>query len=158
MSKESIAVRRENVPAWFPRGLTLLQDPTLNKGTAFTERERDVLGLQGLLPPHVCSQDEQAARVLENFRRLPTPLEQYIFMTSLHDRNEALFFRIVTDQPGRDDAHHLHADRRLGLPEVRAHLPAPARGVRHRQRSRPREDAAAQLAAPRRGDDRRHRR
>ena len=99
MSKESIAVRRENVPAWFPRGLTLLQDPTLNKGTAFTERERDVLGLQGLLPPHVCSQDEQAARVLENFRRLPTPLEQYIFMTSLHDRNEALFFRIVTDHP-----------------------------------------------------------
>ncbi len=99
MSKDPIAVRREHVPAWFPRGLTLLQDPTLNKGTAFTDRERDVLGLQGLLPPHVCSQDEQAARVLENFRRLPTPLEQYIFMTSLHDRNEALFFRIVTDHP-----------------------------------------------------------
>ena len=99
MSKEPIATRREHVPAWFPRGLTLLQDPTLNKGTAFTALERDVLGLQGLLPPHVCSQDEQAARVLENFRRLPTPLEQYIFMTSLHDRNEALFFRIVTDHP-----------------------------------------------------------
>jgi len=99
MSKEPIATRRDHVPAWFPRGLTLLQDPTLNKGTAFTALERDVLGLQGLLPPHVCSQDEQAARVLENFRRLPTPLEQYIFMTSLHDRNEALFFRIVTDHP-----------------------------------------------------------
>lgn len=99
MSHPPIAIRHEHVPAWFPRGLTLLQDPTLNKGTAFTDRERDVLGLQGLLPPHVCSQEEQAARVLENFRRLPTPLEKYIFMTSLHDRNEALFFRIVTDNP-----------------------------------------------------------
>ncbi len=99
MSKDSIALRREHVPAWFPRGLALLQDPTLNKGTAFTAQEREVLGLQGLLPPHVCSQEEQAARVLGNFRRLPTPLEKYIFMSSLHDRNEALFFRIVTDHP-----------------------------------------------------------
>ena len=64
MSKDSIALRREHVPAWFPRGLALLQDPTLNKGTAFTAQEREVLGLQGLLPPHVCSQEEQAARVL----------------------------------------------------------------------------------------------
>ena len=86
-------------PPWFPRGVTLLHEPALNKGTAFSEAERDVLGLKGLLPPHVCSQDEQVARVLENFRRLPSTLEQYIFMTSLHDRNEALFFRVVTDHP-----------------------------------------------------------
>ncbi|HEX7441184.1 MAG TPA: NAD-dependent malic enzyme [Caldimonas sp.] len=84
---------------WFPRGVTLLHDPELNKGTAFNEAERDVLGLKGLLPPHVCSQEEQVARVLENFHRLPSPLEQYIFMASLHDRNEALFFRIVTEHP-----------------------------------------------------------
>jgi malate dehydrogenase (oxaloacetate-decarboxylating)(NADP+) len=87
------------VPAWFPRGLTLLHEPSLNKGTAFNEAERDLLGLHGLLPPHVCSQDEQVARVLENFHRLPSALEQYIFMTALHDRNEALFFRVVTDNP-----------------------------------------------------------
>ena len=87
------------VPAWFPRGLMLLHEPSLNKGTAFTEAERDLLGLHGLLPPHVCSQDEQVARVLENFHRLPSALEKYIFMTALHDRNEALFFRVVADNP-----------------------------------------------------------
>ena len=90
---------REQVPAWFPRGIALLHDPTLNKGTAFSHAERDLLGLTGLLPPHVATQDEQVARVLENFHRLSTPLEKYIFLTSLHDRNEALFFRVVTDNP-----------------------------------------------------------
>ena len=62
------------LPEWFPRGASLLRDPTLNKGTAFTDQERDVLGLRGLLPAHVCTQDEQLARALENFRRLQTPL------------------------------------------------------------------------------------
>jgi len=84
---------------WFPRGITLLQNPELNKGTAFSKAERDVLGLTGLLPPHVCSQEEQVDRVLGNLRRLDNPLEKYIFMASLHDRNEALFFRIVTENP-----------------------------------------------------------
>ena len=82
---------------WFPRGTTLLHDPGLNKGTAFTVAERDALGLRGLLPPRVTSQGEQVARVLGNLRRLGDPLEKYIFMASLHDRNEALFFRIVTE-------------------------------------------------------------
>jgi malate dehydrogenase (oxaloacetate-decarboxylating)(NADP+) len=90
---------RTRVPAWFPRGMALLHDPTLNKGTAFSEAERDSLGLRGLLPPHVCTQEEQVARVLENFRRLPTPLDRYVFLAGLHDRNEALFFRIVVDHP-----------------------------------------------------------
>ena len=99
MPNEQNATRRQRVPTWFPRGLALLHDPALNKGTAFTAQERDLLGLHGLLPPHVCTQQEQVARVLENFRRLPSPLEQYIFMASLHDRNEALFFRIVIENP-----------------------------------------------------------
>ncbi len=86
-------------PAWLPHGLSLLREPTLNKGTAFTETERDALGLRGLLPPHVCSQEEQEARVLENFRRKSTNLEKYIDLNALHDRNEALFFRIVIDNP-----------------------------------------------------------
>ena len=79
------------------RGLAVLQDPTLNKGTAFTERERDALGLRGLLPPHVLSQDEQAERVMKYMRQLPNDLEKYIALNALHDRNETLFFRIVCD-------------------------------------------------------------
>jgi len=90
---------RTGVPAWFPRGVALLRDPTLNKGTAFTGAERDALGLRGLLPPHVHSQDEQAERVLENFRRKSSDLEKFIDLAALHDRNEALFFRIVVDHP-----------------------------------------------------------
>ena len=80
-----------------PRGFAVLQDPTLNKGTAFTERERDALGLRGLLPPHVLSQDEQAERVMKYMRQLPNDLEKYIALNALHDRNETLFFRIVCD-------------------------------------------------------------
>ena len=62
------------LPDWFPRGAALLRDPTLNKGTAFTAAEREALGLRGLLPPQVGTQDLQANRVLENIRRLQTPL------------------------------------------------------------------------------------
>jgi malate dehydrogenase (oxaloacetate-decarboxylating)(NADP+) len=80
-------------------GLALLQNPALNKGTAFTEVERDTFCLRGLLPPRVFTQEEQLARVLENFRRKPTPLEKYIDLANLHDRNEALFFRLLIDYP-----------------------------------------------------------
>lgn len=82
-----------------PRGIALLRDPRWNKGTAFTARERDLLGLRGLLPPHVGTQEEQVARVLENFRRLDSPLSRYILLEALLDRNEALFFRVITDYP-----------------------------------------------------------
>jgi len=87
------------LPDWFPRGAALLRDPTLNKGTAFTAAEREALGLRGLLPPQVGTQDLQADRVLENIRRLQTPLSKYILLESLQDRNEALFFRVITDHP-----------------------------------------------------------
>ena len=80
-----------------PRGMALLHDPIYNKGTAFTEKERDALGVRGLLPAHVLSQDEQAERALEHIRRQPSDLEKYIELNALHDRNEALFFRLVSD-------------------------------------------------------------
>ena len=79
------------------RGLCILQDPVRNKGTAFTDSERDALGLRGLLPPRVHTQPEQVARVLENVRRQSTDLDKYMSLTSLHDRNETLFFRLVMD-------------------------------------------------------------
>jgi malate dehydrogenase (oxaloacetate-decarboxylating)(NADP+) len=80
-----------------PRGVALLRDPLLNKGTGFTEQERDALGLRGLLPAHVLSMEQQAERVLANLRRLPNDLEKYVALNALHDRNEALFFRVVVD-------------------------------------------------------------
>ena len=80
-----------------PRGLALLRDPLLNKGTAFTERERDALGIRGLLPPHVLSQREQAERTVGHIRQQPSDLEKYIELNALHDRNESLFFRVVAD-------------------------------------------------------------
>jgi malate dehydrogenase (oxaloacetate-decarboxylating)(NADP+) len=80
-----------------PTGLEMLHDPTLNKGTAFTDEEREVLGLRGLLPPRVNTQDEQAMRVMENFRRKPDDLERYIQLMSLQGRCENLFYRVVMD-------------------------------------------------------------
>jgi malate dehydrogenase (oxaloacetate-decarboxylating)(NADP+) len=79
------------------RGAVLLHDPVLNKGTAFTRAERLALGLEGLLPPQVCTIEEQVARVLENYRRKTTDLDRYLHLMSLHDRNETLFFRVVVD-------------------------------------------------------------
>ena len=87
------------LPEWFPRGVALLRDPALNKGTAFTGPERDALGLRGLLPPHVCTQEDQVARVLGNFHRLQTPLAKYILIEALQDRNEALFYRLIMENP-----------------------------------------------------------
>ena len=81
------------------RGVDVLRDPALNRGTAFTEAERDALKLRGLLPPHVATQADQVARVLENFRRKSTDLEKFIDLAALHDRNEALFFRVLMDHP-----------------------------------------------------------
>ena len=80
-----------------PHGMALLRDPLLNKGTACTEQERDALGLRGLLPAHVLSMQAQAERVMTNLRRLPNDLEKYVALNGLHDRNEALFFRVVAD-------------------------------------------------------------
>ncbi len=77
--------------------MALLRDPLLNKGTAFSEAERDALGLRGFLPAHVLSMAEQVDRVLVNLRSLPSDLDKYIALNALHDRNEALFFRVVCD-------------------------------------------------------------
>lgn len=79
------------------RGVDLLHDPHLNKGTAFTEAERDALGLRGLLPPHVATQEQQVERILETVRHKSSDLERYIYLISLLERNESLFYRVVVD-------------------------------------------------------------
>ena len=78
-------------------GVDLLHDPKLNKGTAFTEEERDKLALRGLLPPRIFTGKEQSKRVLENFHNKTDDLEKYIYMVALQDRNETLFYRTVID-------------------------------------------------------------
>ena len=77
------------------RGVRILHDPIRNKGTAFTEDERDKLGLRGLLPPRVHTMAEQELRVLGNIRAKPTDLERYLYLIALQDRNENLFYRVV---------------------------------------------------------------
>ena len=78
-------------------GVDLLHDPKLNKGTAFTEEERDKLALRGLLPPRIFTGEEQSKRILENFHNKTDDLEKYIYMVALQDRNETLFYRTVID-------------------------------------------------------------
>jgi malate dehydrogenase (oxaloacetate-decarboxylating)(NADP+) len=77
--------------------MNYLHDPALNKGTAFSEEERDKLGLWGLLPPGVNTMEEQVLRVMGNYNRKTTDLEKYIFLVALQDRNQTLFYRVLTD-------------------------------------------------------------
>ncbi|HXZ22109.1 MAG TPA: NAD-dependent malic enzyme [Pseudolabrys sp.] len=93
--RQQAKIRSEETDS--PHGVALLRDPMLNKGTAFTEQERDALGLRGLLPAHVLTMEAQAQRVMTNLRQLPNDLEKYVALNGLHDRNEALFFRVVCD-------------------------------------------------------------
>src|ERR1043165_9689806 len=78
-------------------GHLLLDNPMLNKGSAFSEEERREVGLLGLLPPHSSTIDEQLARTFENYKRKETDLERYIFLVSLQDRNETLFYRLLKE-------------------------------------------------------------
>ena len=77
-------------------GYELLNDPLLNKGTAFTEAERDAFDLHGLLPPHVAELDYQVTRRLNAFRGLGSDLQKYTFLRGLQDTNETLFYALLT--------------------------------------------------------------
>ena len=88
------AVHPRSVPVALT-GRELLESPLLNKGSAFTLEERRELGLLGLLPPHVSAPEEQLARTYENFRRKTSDIERYIFLASLQDRNETLFYMLL---------------------------------------------------------------
>jgi len=77
-------------------GYELLNDPLLNKGTAFTDAERDVFDLHGLLPPYVTTLDLQVERRLDAFRGPGTDLQKYIFLRGTQDTNETLFYALLT--------------------------------------------------------------
>src|SRR3990170_2659758 len=77
------------------RGRRLLRHPMYNKGTAFTRDERTALGLEGLLPDAVSTLDQQLERVHRNIMKKEDPLERYIGLASLQDRNEVLFYKLL---------------------------------------------------------------
>lgn len=77
-------------------GHHLLSDSLLNKGTAFTEQERDEFELHGLLPPRVATLDEQVSRRLQVLRSFATDLERYSFLRELQDTNETVFYALLT--------------------------------------------------------------
>jgi malate dehydrogenase (oxaloacetate-decarboxylating) len=79
------------------RGYSVLTDPWLNKGTAFTESERAALGLTGLLPSRVLTLDQQAERAYSQCSQQASALDKNVYLTALHDRNEVLFYRVLTD-------------------------------------------------------------
>src|SRR6202140_4003518 len=77
-------------------GYELLNNPVLNKGTAFTDVERDAFDLHGLLPPHVAELDYQVMRRLDAFRKLGSDMQKYVFLRGLQDTNETLFYALLT--------------------------------------------------------------
>ena len=79
------------------RGLAVLNSPLLNKGTAFTAEERNALGLTGLLPPDISTLEAQVKRAYIQYERLPDALSRNIYLTTLHDRNEVLFYRLFSE-------------------------------------------------------------
>lgn len=83
------------------RGIDLLRDSVHNKSTAFTEAERETFGLSGLLPSGVDSVDTQVKRVLQQLGDKPTDLERYIYLISLLDNDEMLFYKVITSDPAR---------------------------------------------------------
>src|SRR5204862_583559 len=101
-----------------PPGVDPLRHAALNKGTAFTVAERDALGLHGLLPPRVCTMEEQIVRVMENLRRKESPLEKYIFLTALQGPEPDALLPRAHRLPRGADAHHLYADGGRGVPVI----------------------------------------
>jgi malate dehydrogenase (oxaloacetate-decarboxylating) len=79
------------------RGNDVLRNPMLNRGTAFTRAEREALGLEGLLPSAVSSMDGQVRRTEQQYRGQPDPLAKHVYLASLRDRNEVLFYRLLSE-------------------------------------------------------------
>src|SRR6478609_5047366 len=79
------------------RGMAVLTTPLLNKGTAFTSEEREALGLTGLIPNVISTLEIQVACAYAQYQRLPDALSKNIYLTALHDRNEVLFFRVLSE-------------------------------------------------------------
>ena len=84
-------------------GYDLINAPRLNKGTAFSEHERDLFDLHGLLPPHIGNLEDQVERRSAALTQQPTPFSKYAFLRDLQDTNETLFYAFLL----RDVEHML---------------------------------------------------
>jgi malate dehydrogenase (oxaloacetate-decarboxylating) len=87
--------KRESITVIHQSGKDLMSDPTLNKGTAFTEEERTEFDLHGLLPPVVETLEQQCVRAYEAYKRKDDDLERHIFLRALQDTNETLFYALL---------------------------------------------------------------
>src|SRR6202046_2856037 len=83
------------------RGIELLHDPSVNKSTAYTEEEKQALGIVGLVPDVTESEDLQLSRVLMQLGHKNTDLDRYIYLVNLLDHNETLFYRTIMSDPAR---------------------------------------------------------
>jgi len=92
---QSQLVTGENVRQVSLSGFDLINSPRLNKGTAFSDQERDAFDLHGLLPPHVGTLDEQIERRMQALAEQPTPFNKYSFLHDLQDTNETLFYALL---------------------------------------------------------------
>src|SRR5262249_36639085 len=99
--RDGASTRRLKERAMTKRGADLLFDPRLNKSTAFTEKERDKLGLTGLLPEVTESEDLQIRRVMRQLGHKTTDLDRYIYLGNLLDHDETLFYRVLMSDPAR---------------------------------------------------------
>ncbi|XP_049373518.1 NADP-dependent malic enzyme-like isoform X1 [Solanum verrucosum] len=100
MYGEDRATEDQTITPWtfsVASGYSLLRDPHYNKGLAFTEAERDAHYLRGLLPPSVSSQQLQEKKVMHNLRQYQVPLQRYMAMMDLQERNERLFYKLLID-------------------------------------------------------------
>lgn len=97
MSPRDTEARTPRTGKLAKRGTDLLDDPLLNRGTAFTEEERDAYGLRGLLPPHVETLEDQVLRAKSAVDAVDKPLNKYLRLRQVQDTNEVLFYKLVTD-------------------------------------------------------------
>ena len=127
------------------RGRSVLTNPMLNRGTAFTPEARQMLGLQGLLPSGVSTLEGQLRRVFAQYRRQPDDLAKNVFLANMRDRNEVLFYRLL--------AGHLEEMLPIvytptvgtAIERLQPRIPPPARGVFVGEPSRRCGGVAAQL-------------
>ena len=117
------------------RGRDVLNNPIINFGTAFTTEQRKALGITGLLPNAVISMDAQLRRVYRQFSQEPSDLAKYLYLTTMQDRNETLFYRLLTENI--EEMLPIIYTPTIGRPSRVQPLPHKPRGIhRHRQSGR----------------------